>query len=225
MRDSTYQAFATSTDSGETWSLVSGYSTSRRDLAIHAHLTMHPARPDILYAGTSNGIFALGSKPYLEVPRRGMAIDAENNPIRTGTAFSGGVSVNGGRFPREASVSGGDPFVVHGLIETDKDDIYEVADIIAAVIYTPPFPLNNAAPQMFMFDGENAVVPWDMNSFSVSSLPAFQRDVFLYPYHVVKLFEGKFNGAGRLEFYFGYRLNGETLVYNGTRPVDIQIIR
>ncbi|MCP4696525.1 MAG: hypothetical protein GY862_06720 [Gammaproteobacteria bacterium] len=53
-----------------------------------------------------------------------------------------------------------------------------------------------------MFDGENAVTPWDMNSFSVSSLPAFQRDVVLSSFHTVKLFEGTFDGAGRLELYW-----------------------
>ncbi|MCP4697198.1 MAG: hypothetical protein GY862_10155, partial [Gammaproteobacteria bacterium] len=158
-----------------------------------------------------------------ELPRLGAAVDAAGNPTETETAFSSGVSVNGGEFQRKAVIIAGEPVVVEGAIETDKKDIEKIADILAAIIYTPSSPQDNAVRQVFMFYGKNTLVPLDMTSYSISSLPAFQRDVALASFHTVKLFEGKFNRAGRLEFYFGYRLNGETLVYNNTRPVDIQI--
>ncbi|MCP4698124.1 MAG: hypothetical protein GY862_14915, partial [Gammaproteobacteria bacterium] len=192
-----YWNTAVSADGGKNWKLIKGQCENDYLRAAE------PFMP-VVYATTDHhGLVALNSEPYLELPRLGAAVDAAGNPTETETAFSSGVSVNSGEFQRKAVITAGESVVVEGAIETDKKDIEKTADILAAIIYTPSSPQDNAVRQVFMFDGKNKLIPLDMTSYSISSLPAFQRDVALSSFHTVKLFEGKFNRAGRMELYFG----------------------
>ncbi|MCP4698843.1 MAG: hypothetical protein GY862_18625, partial [Gammaproteobacteria bacterium] len=125
MRRDKYKNFVISPDRGETWAIIRDmYKVFKWPAAVD------PVRSGILYLGGKNGeIAVIDAEPYLEIPRTGFAVDAVNAPIKTETGFSGGVSVNGGRFQREAVMTSGAPFLVEGVIETDEADTGKTADI------------------------------------------------------------------------------------------------
>lgn len=145
------------------------------------------------------------------------AVDKNGAAVTVTTAFSGGISVNGGDYKQSDTVNKFEttPVKLVGIITPDAAHVGKVAEIIIAAGATLP---GTTAPLWFMMNG-NAVAAWDLK---LTSLAALKKNVTLTSPTTFTMYEGKFLAGGGLNVYMGYRLADGTLVYT-LKTIDVVI--
>jgi hypothetical protein len=145
------------------------------------------------------------------------AVDKNGAAVTVTTAFSGGISVNGGDYKQSDTVNKFEttPVKLVGIITPDAAHVGKVAEIIIAAGATLP---GTTAPSWFMMNG-NAVAAWDLK---LTSLAALKKNVTLTSPTTFTMYEGKFLAGGGLNVYMGYRLADGTLVYT-LKTIDVVI--
>lgn len=147
----------------------------------------------------------------------GIAIDKDWKPVDTNVIFHGGISVNNGDFTQEMVLPiSNDAIFIQGMIKVDNNHVGQPADIIMVVGYK----LVNAEEIFIMLDSSKAVQLWDGNP---DKLVSFMRIASLPATQIVNLYDGQFQEAGKLQIYFGYRLDNGVIVFNASQAINILI--
>ena len=147
----------------------------------------------------------------------GAAVDKTGQPVNTTARFYGGTAQNPGHFNQEIVLENADQTVsIQGMIKVDSRHIGQAADIIVVVSYQSIEPEPIAAMIML---GEASAPLWDGD---LGHLIPFKRVDNLPESYLLKIYEGTFGGlAGKVQIYFGYRLDNGVIVYNANEVISI----
>ncbi len=159
----------------------------------------------------------------------------------TTTTFSGGVSVNGSGFEKQADIKPGETFSIKGLIKVDPTDIGENADFLTAINY-------NFQQSVFSSDGsfkqscyqENPQNGWYLFIFNETAFNDCGKDIGGLLGKAIT--ETAFTGSvalsetkplpilpplqlpsnSKLTVFFGYRLTDGTIVHS-SQPIIVDV--
>ncbi|HEC83670.1 MAG: hypothetical protein DRR08_18580 [Candidatus Parabeggiatoa sp. nov. 2] len=148
-------------------------------------------------------------------------IDVSGEFFITSAVFQGGISLNDEDFYDDLVEQTRSDYVkVRGLVEPDRDHLEKQADILVVAVYTPLVEDELLSHSLLYMLGENGgVFVWDGQ---LSSLVAFVKDVTLTESQPVSMYSGKFDFAGLLDIYFGYRLVNNETGGDNNGAIDIQ---
>jgi hypothetical protein len=147
----------------------------------------------------------------------GAAVDKTGQPVNTTARFYGGTAQNPSHFNQEIVLENADQTVsIQGMIKVDSRHIGQAADIIVVVSYQSIEPAEVAVMIML---GEASAPLWDGQ---LGHLIPFKRVDNLPESYLLKIYEGTFGGlAGKVQIYFGYRLDNGVIVYNANEVISI----
>ncbi|RKZ46989.1 MAG: hypothetical protein DRR00_22860, partial [Candidatus Parabeggiatoa sp. nov. 3] len=147
----------------------------------------------------------------------GAAVDKTGQPVNTTARFYGGTAQNPGHFNQEIVLENADQTVsIQGMIKVDSRHIGQAADIIVVVSYQSIEPAEVAVMIML---GEASAPLWDGQ---LGHLIPFKRVDNLPESYLLKIYEGTFGGlAGKVQIYFGYRLDNGVIVYNANEVISL----
>ncbi|HEC84690.1 MAG TPA: hypothetical protein ENI48_05540 [Thioploca sp.] len=131
------------------------------------------------------------------------------------TVFKGGASVDGQDLKTTLTLSPNQTLKIQGEIAVSANHVGSKADILIVAAFQP---VDSEQMLWFMVDNKQAVV-WDGLP---TTLKGAQKDVTLTPSYLVDIYQGAL-GDGNYLIYFGYRLENGMVVFNGERPIDVQV--
>ena len=146
--------------------------------------------------------------------------DINNQPVETGTTFSGGIAIGKGAFENRVAVNRSDVLESQGIIAVDPKHVGKLADIVVYVRVKLP---EVGETKLYMLTAAGQPQPWDNQ---VTHLLPFQQNIILKPIQSVKLYKGKLDLSAIIQVYFGYRLSPNTkqmLLVVNNQPIDLQI--
>lgn len=180
------------------------------------------------------------SEAAIEQNPIGLAVNQAGEFIPTTARFSRGIAVNGSRVKLKPT----DPVDIRGVIAVDKAHIGQAAELLMIVAYqaTP-----TETPIFFMFDAKGNYHPWDGQFSSLVALQKVEKldleaRINLFPLEIEVLqndtklndevilgcsprpftYTGIIGFPGIFKFYYGYRLQDGTIVFNRD-SIDIEI--
>jgi hypothetical protein len=185
-------------ESAGTYTLIGTLATSE---SLTAHLTLQVTEP-------------LPTLPSLGF---GAAVDKTGQPIITSARFYGGTAHIAGQFNQEIVLEQAEQIVsIEGLIKVDADHIGQAADILVVVNYQSIAPPPSTVMLML---GEASASIWDGQ---LGTLIPFKRVSNLPENYLLKIYEGHFGGlTGKVQIYFGYRLDNGIIVYNANEVISL----
>ncbi len=148
---------------------------------------------------------------------KAVAINPQDDSlVNTSTQFTGGISVNCGPYEQIVTQCVPDKIDIRGNITVDHAHVDKRADILVVAAHKPYI---EAEDEQFYVLGKKGTVvePWDGN---MANLKAFQENILLEPEHSVQMYTGQLQLPGFIRFFFGYRLQNGTIVYN-EKSLDI----
>ncbi len=141
-----------------------------------------------------------------------IAVNPSGKLADSSTAFSGGISLNGSSYQSSAKPNLFVPIDILGHMTIDINDIDKVADILVVIHAVKQ-------SQFYMLDTEKQMLEWDGE---MSNLEAFEQGVTLKQFQEVEIPPPSLNIVGKLNIYFGYRLEDGVIVYN-SEPINLFI--
>jgi len=157
-------------------------------------------------------------EPAPELPLLGVgaAINSIGIAVNTDASFNGGIQVNASNFSKDAELNSTDSVVIRGVINVASTDIGKAADLLVVGAYTPP---DTDIVYYYMVDNNNDLQLWDAN---MAHLVPFTKIEKLPATQSVNMYGGPLP-EGKVNVYFGYRLDNGEIVYNGANTINATI--
>lgn len=140
--------------------------------------------------------------------RETQTINAQGQKIHSESKFSGGISLNGYPYQKEAVQKLADVVKIQGHMVIDSHHVGQQANIfVYAQTILPESPMTTYS---FLLDKDFNIVLWDQDP---AHLSVFTETVTLEKIQNVSIYQGNFYFPGTLKIYFGYRLTDGTIVF------------
>jgi len=154
--------------------------------------------------------------PELPLLGDGAAINIVGIAVNTNASFNGGIQVNASNFTKDATLNSTDSVVIRGVINVASADIGKAADILVVGAYTPP---GTEIVYYHMVDENNDLQLWDVD---MAHLVPFTKIEKLAATQSANMYGGPLP-PGKVQVYFGYRLDNGEIVYNGANTINATI--
>ena len=105
------------------------------------------------------------------------------------------------------------PARIRGQINIDPRHIGQKADMVIVARWIPSV----GREEYFMQNSNGQIQSWDLN---FTHLVAAQKQVTLNAIQEVDIYTGLLN-VGQFQIFFGYRLEDNTLFFNGEQPISV----
>ncbi|BAP54394.1 NHL repeat containing protein [Thioploca ingrica] len=142
---------------------------------------------------------------------QGIALAAENSGGGQ-SHFRGGVSLHKA-YHNPLTLSTTQPVSISGQINIDPLHVGQTADIVIVARWIPSV----GREEFFMQNSNGQIQSWDLNS---AHLVAAQAQVTLSAIQEIDIYTGLLN-VGQFQIFFGYRLEDNTLFFNGEQPISV----
>jgi sugar lactone lactonase YvrE len=179
------------------WAIAIGYSPPVADTETPS------ATPSNLITTEQTTAVTVENMPSLG---KSAGLDKENNPITSGSLFSGGISIDNASYVREATTLRSRNVQIEGNVKVEAAHVGYLADIIIVVAYKE----TDGTETFYMMQNSNELQLWDG---SFSTLLAFKENIELPSNYPITLYTGNLPVTGELRFYFGYRLSNGSLIF------------
>jgi hypothetical protein len=148
-----------------------------------------------------------------ELPDLGQSVAFSSENSGGGQShFRGGVSLHKA-YHNPLTLSTTQPVRVSGQINIDPHHIGQTADMVIVAHWIPSV----GREEYFMQNSNGQIQRWDLNS---THLVAAQEQVTLSAIQKVDIYTGLLN-VGQFQIFFGYRLEDNTLFFNGEQPISV----
>jgi hypothetical protein len=134
------------------------------------------------------------------------AISNNGEPLEISTSFAGGIYIKENLTENMTETESLPTVNINGIIKVDPEHVGQQSDMIVVASYLS----GDESKKFYMRDGHTQYPFWDGN---LAHLSAFQKNVRLAEERWIEIYSGPFP-EGLWDFYFGYRLNNGTIVFN-----------
>jgi streptogramin lyase len=147
-----------------------------------------------------------------ELPDLGQSVSfsSENSSSDGQSYFRGGVSLHKA-YHNPLTLSTTQPVRISGQININPHHIGQKADMVIVAHWIPSV----GREEYFMQNSNGQIQSWDRN---FAHLVAAQKQVTLSAIQEVDIYTGLLN-VGQFQIFFGYRLEDNTLFFNGEQPI------